>query len=151
MRLISSIIAASVVDLPEPVGPVTSTRPRGRSGELVQAVGQPELLERADLVRDQAERGADGVALEEHVDAEARDAGDGVRDVDLPLDLEPLLLLGREDPVEQLAGVVGGQRRRDPRAAGSRPCTRTAGEAPTLRWRSEAPHSSMLPSSSSIE
>jgi hypothetical protein len=31
LRLISSISAASVVDLPEPVGPVTSTRPRGRS------------------------------------------------------------------------------------------------------------------------
>ena len=29
LRLTSSIIAASVVDLPEPVGPVTSTRPRG--------------------------------------------------------------------------------------------------------------------------
>ena len=32
--LILSIIAASVVDLPEPVGPVTSTRPRGFVGEL---------------------------------------------------------------------------------------------------------------------
>ena len=29
LSLISSIIEASVVDLPEPVGPVTSTRPRG--------------------------------------------------------------------------------------------------------------------------
>ena len=29
VSLISSIIAASEVDLPEPVGPVTSTRPRG--------------------------------------------------------------------------------------------------------------------------
>ena len=32
--LILSIIAASVVLLPEPVGPVTSTRPRGRSASL---------------------------------------------------------------------------------------------------------------------
>ena len=30
VRLTRSISAASVVDLPEPVGPVTSTRPRGR-------------------------------------------------------------------------------------------------------------------------
>ena len=29
LRLTSSIIAASVVDLPEPVGPVTRTSPRG--------------------------------------------------------------------------------------------------------------------------
>ena len=33
--LISSIIAASDVDLPEPVGPVTSTKPRGLARELV--------------------------------------------------------------------------------------------------------------------
>ena len=47
VRLISSISDASVVDLPEPVGPVTRTRPRGFVGELVQARRQAELLERA--------------------------------------------------------------------------------------------------------
>ena len=36
LRLISSIIAASVVDLPEPVGPVTRTRPRGLHRQLVR-------------------------------------------------------------------------------------------------------------------
>ena len=39
--LILSIIAASVVDLPEPVGPVTSTRPRGFSAIFVTAGGSP--------------------------------------------------------------------------------------------------------------
>ncbi len=86
-------------------------QPARPAGKLVQGVGQAEILERENLVRDQAERRADAVALEEDVDAEARDAGDGVRDVDLPLDLEPLLLLGRQDAVQPLAGVVGGQRR----------------------------------------
>ena len=43
--LILSIIAASVVDLPEPVGPVTSTRPRGRSASLAMIGGRPQLLE----------------------------------------------------------------------------------------------------------
>ena len=38
VRLISSIIAASVVDFPEPVGPVTSTIPRGRWVKLEQEV-----------------------------------------------------------------------------------------------------------------
>ena len=33
------VIAASVVDLPEPVGPVTSTRPRGRSDSLAMTGG----------------------------------------------------------------------------------------------------------------
>ena len=40
-RLILSIIAASVVLLPEPVGPVTSTRPRGRSASWETVSGRP--------------------------------------------------------------------------------------------------------------
>ena len=59
VRLISSIIAASVVDLPEPVGPVTSTRPRGSFVELAEAVGKAELLERLQLVGDDAEDGGE--------------------------------------------------------------------------------------------
>ena len=38
-RLILSIIAASVVDLPDPVGPVTRMRPRGRSANLATTAG----------------------------------------------------------------------------------------------------------------
>ena len=137
VRLISSIIAASVVDLPEPVGPVTSTRPRGFSASSCSDVGQAELLERLDLVRDQAERGAERLALEEDVDAEARDARDRVREVDLAVDLEPLLLLGREDAVEQVArllGVSGGTPSRRCRW----PRMRTTGGEPTVMCRSEA-------------
>ncbi len=40
-RLILSIMAASVVDLPEPVGPVTSTSPRGFSASLAITPGRP--------------------------------------------------------------------------------------------------------------
>ena len=36
-----SIIAASVVDLPEPVGPVISTRPRGREVKSARIEGSP--------------------------------------------------------------------------------------------------------------
>jgi hypothetical protein len=39
--LILSSIAASVVDLPLPVGPVTSTRPRGRSDSVASTGGSP--------------------------------------------------------------------------------------------------------------
>ena len=39
--LILSIIDASVVDLPEPVGPVTSTRPRGFFASSVTIGGSP--------------------------------------------------------------------------------------------------------------
>jgi hypothetical protein len=41
VELILSIIDASVVDLPEPVGPVTSTRPRGLEVSSVTTGGKP--------------------------------------------------------------------------------------------------------------
>ena len=109
MRLISSISAASVVDLPEPVGPGDQDEAARPLGELVQAAREPELLEREDPVRDQTEDCGGRASLEEDVDAEAGDAGDRVREVDLPVDLEPLLLLGREDAVEELLRVVRRQ------------------------------------------
>ena len=42
--LILSSIAASVVDLPLPVGPVTSTSPRGRSASVASTAGSPRSL-----------------------------------------------------------------------------------------------------------
>ena len=65
------------------------------------------------------EGGAERLALEVDVHAEAREAGDRVREVELPLDLELLLLLGREDPVEQLTRVLGRRAPGTPRAARS--------------------------------
>ena len=49
MLLIESIIAASVVDFPDPVGPVTSTRPCGQVAPVDDRLGHAELLERRDL------------------------------------------------------------------------------------------------------
>src|SRR5581483_9305958 len=79
-------------------------------GKLVERRAETEILERLDLVRDQPERGAEGLALEEHVDAEARDTRDRVREVELPSELEPLLLVTRENAVEQVACVLGAER-----------------------------------------
>ena len=45
-----SMMPASVVDLPEPVGPVTSTRPLREVGEALDRGRQLELLERRDLL-----------------------------------------------------------------------------------------------------
>jgi hypothetical protein len=75
VSLIRSIIAASVVLLPEPVGPTTRTRPYGfcsRSGTRSGA----ELLERADPVRHDAQGDGERAALHEDVDAEAADRRD---------------------------------------------------------------------------
>ena len=78
--------------------------------KAVQDLREPELLERLHLLRDEAERRAERFALEEDVHAEAREAGHRVREVELAVDLEPLLLLGREDAIEQAARVVCGER-----------------------------------------
>ena len=78
-------------------------------GELVQAGRKAELLESLDLVRDEPEGGADGRALKVGVDAEAREAGNRMGEVDLPARLEGLLLLGREDPVHERPDLVRRQ------------------------------------------
>ena len=102
-ELILSIIAASVVDLPLPVGPVTSTRPRGRSASVGQHRRQAELAEGADLFRDEPVDGADRAALVEDVAAEARaDRLDAEREVELHRLFEALLLRVGEHAVDQL-------------------------------------------------
>ena len=110
-RLIMSIIAASEVDLPEPVGPVTRTKPRGLRVNSSSTAGSAERLERRDLLRDEAEGGADRAALEEAVDAEAGDARDRVGEVELLVVLEALALVVVEDAVDDLAGLLRGQDR----------------------------------------
>jgi hypothetical protein len=59
----------------------------------------------------EAERGADRGALHVRVDAEARVARDGVGEVELPVVLELLALVVREDAVDDLARVGGRQLR----------------------------------------
>ena len=75
VRLISSTIAASVVDFPEPVGPVTRTRPRGFIASSRNESGSPQLLERSQLRGNVTEGRAEGAALEVDVDAEATEPG----------------------------------------------------------------------------
>jgi hypothetical protein len=55
-------IAASVVDLPEPVGPVTSTRPRGCIRDVLEDLRRVQLLQRQHLGRNRPEHRA-GAAL----------------------------------------------------------------------------------------
>ena len=50
-RLMASIMAASVVDLPEPVRPVTSTSPRGENASSRTTGGSMQVLEAGDLDR----------------------------------------------------------------------------------------------------
>src|SRR5712691_1322776 len=76
-----------------------------------------ELLECLDLGRNQAESRTDRFPLEIDVHTEAGEAGDRVGEIELALDLEVLLLLAREDAVEEVlrlllreGGVLGHAR-----------------------------------------
>ena len=72
MRLLmSSIIAASEVDLPEPVLPVTRISPLLARHSWRTACGHVELIERQRLRRDGAEHRAHAVELAHDVDAKA--------------------------------------------------------------------------------
>jgi hypothetical protein len=78
--------------------------------EHVQRVRDAELLERLQLRWDEPESSADRLPLEVHVDAEAREPGDRVREVELTVQLEVLLLLTGEDPVQELLRLLRGER-----------------------------------------
>src|SRR5438093_8519986 len=78
--------------------------------ELMERRRNPQLLERFQLLRNEAERRGERLLLEVHVHAEAGEPRNGVREVELPLDLEMLLPLAGEDAVEELLRVVRVQR-----------------------------------------
>ncbi len=109
VELIRSIIAASVVDLPEPVVPVRRMIPRFSSARSLITCGRLEVVDRADLEGDRAADDRDVAALAEGVDAEAGDARNLVGEVGLAHVAE----LGEE--IRVVAGCAQG-RRRCPRA-----------------------------------
>ena len=135
--LILSIIAASVVLLPEPVGPVTRTRPRGLSAILAITGGRPKSWNVSTL------KGICRMTIEtqprclKHVAAEAGEVLDAEGEVELVLDLEPLLLVLGQHRVGQLQGVLGRQDLVTELSVMS-PSTRSLGRSPAVMWRSDA-------------
>ena len=79
--LIQSIIAASVVDLPEPVVPVTRIRPRSSSAMSASTDGS-RSSSKLGMVWNRPARDGDGVALHEGVGAHAPAAGRAEREVE---------------------------------------------------------------------
>ena len=102
-------MAASVVDLPEPVGPVTSTSPRGLSHILLTTGGRPKLVERFDLERNQTEDASRSAALVEDVGAEASQAFQAEGEVQFEVFFEAVLLRIGHHAVGQLLGLSGRQ------------------------------------------
>ena len=78
-------------------------------GQLAQHLRHLQRVERGDVLRDQAEGGADRAALEEAVDAEAGDAGDRVGEVELFVVLEAFALVVVEDRVDDLARFLAAE------------------------------------------
>ena len=94
-----------MVDLPEPVGPVTSTSPRGLSHSLLTIGRQSQLVEGLDLERNQTEDGRGGAALVEDVGAEAGQALQAEGEVEFEVFFEAVLLRVGHDAVGQLLGL----------------------------------------------
>ena len=105
-----SIIVASVVDLPEPVGPGHEDEAAGPVAERLDDGRDAELLEAEDLVGDLPEDRRDGAALHEDVAAEAREALHAEGEVELEVLLEAVLLDVRQDRVAELLRLRDGQR-----------------------------------------
>src|SRR5579872_7248615 len=90
--LILSIMAARVVDFPDPVGPVTSTKPRGLSHILLTTAGSPSWLKRLDLERNQTEDGRGCAPLVKYVSAEASQTFQSEREIQLQIFFKTMLL-----------------------------------------------------------
>jgi len=89
-------MAARVVDLPLPVGPVTRTSPFGAWPNF-RASGQTQLFHRENLARDLAKDAADPIFLHEEIGAIAGQPRQLIREVDIPRFFELLCLLLRAD------------------------------------------------------
>ena len=109
--LIFRMIAARVVDLPDPVGPVRRTIPFLSSAISLSTRGQAEVGDGGDLVRDDAEDDAVAAALGEDVDAEAGALGEAVGQVRRARAQQLLreVALALEEPQRDELGVVGHQ------------------------------------------
>ena len=108
VALIRSMMAASVVDFPEPVGPVTSTRPWSSLVSDSIAAGRPSSSTEWIVAGISRSTAAAPFCWTRIVDAEASDAGERVGEVEIEVGLELLPLLRARDLAHQLAhgGVV---------------------------------------------
>ena len=93
VMLIRSIIVASVVDFPEPVGPVTRMRPRGLRQRSATTCGKLKFFERAYFVRDHAKHATDSFFLVEDIYAKTRKAFEADRKVQFAVLAETLRLI----------------------------------------------------------
>ena len=108
LRLMWSIIEASVVVLPEPVVPVTSTMPRGSRASFCTTGGRLSSLKFGHPGDHLAHGDGDGAALPVDVHAVAAAVGRAVGEVDLVGLAEAADLLLAHERGGVVLGVLGG-------------------------------------------
>ena len=99
---------ASVVDLPEPVGPVTSTSPRGSSDSRSDDVRQAEFLNRDRPDGHPTKHQPDRAPRPEGVHPEPAQTGDRVPEVHLGRSLELGAQVRTQYLLDHGRGVLGG-------------------------------------------
>ena len=130
-----------VVDLPAPVGPVTSTSPRVRPSRRVTTWGAiPSSAGIGMRERHDAQRRAPVPALDEQVDAVVGDTGQVEARVELEVAQEALVQRRREEALAQRRESAP-VRTLEPGIGWSMPATVTITGCPAVRMRSEAPSS----------
>jgi len=107
--LMCLMIAPHVVVFPDEVGPVTRSRPPVLVRQLLDDGGELEICEVRRVREDATRRDPQGAALTVDVDAEASEARDGVREVDLAFAVELLALFGSHHRPGQRVTFLGPQ------------------------------------------
>ena len=110
VRLISWMMAASVVVLPEPVGLRYEHEPARQLRQLLQRLWKLEVVERGNVCRDDPEHRSDAVLLGEDVHAKAGASLEVVSEVDLAIAFERDALLVVHDLPEEAARLFFGER-----------------------------------------
>ena len=131
------IIAASVVDLPEPVGPVTRIRPRLRCVSFSMTRGKVQVLNRRNFGRDDAERRRDRAFIPEDVDAEAGGSTERIRKVQFVGGFKLLNLFVGQNIVDHALRCLRRKRLHTGPVSNRRPRAAPGG-SPTAICRSEA-------------
>ena len=91
-----SIIAANVLDLPQPVVPVTKIMPRSALAICAQLFGQVQFLEGGNVRLHEAHGETEFATLMKDVDAVAAEAIRTVGEIDFLLAFEPRLQMLRQ-------------------------------------------------------
>ena len=132
-----SMIAASVVDVPDPELPQISTSPDRSSARRHHRRRQPEIAQRRHSLGHGAEHRTHRVALEERAEPEAADRGNRVRGRDLRRSSNRCRWR-RVSPSNTRRRVSDPFSVTKPSSGRSSPTTRIIGGLPAARWRSDA-------------